>query len=172
MRFQPIKRPTVTQKSKPKGTNNAGLIAAKAAEKVISNPITQHHNNTIDKWKTNDDEYDEDPFAAEYNRRMDEEKRRKRGGRKKNKNRNKDSKYVDWDRVYDPERPTRLEDYQGSEEQVQATHDWKMRLHAHQFRERYGRAYQSSDEDEEEIKQPRSEYYFTLVLWTEWIDDY
>ncbi|KAF2155578.1 hypothetical protein K461DRAFT_318303 [Myriangium duriaei CBS 260.36] len=150
LRFQPVKRPNVAQKPKPRPTP-ASLPSAKSPDSVEPDkklaPGVAQSVSTIERWTAADDDYDGDPYAAEYNRRMDEARRTKRGGKKNKKKKNNSARYVDWDSIYDPERPTRLEDYQGSEEQTQAIHDWKMRLHAHQLQGKPSRDLSSSEDE-------------------------
>lgn len=95
-------------------------------------PSTIGNANSIQKWTAQDDD-DDDPWAAEYQRRLEEKKEERKARRKSKKNKNA-VRYIDWDAVYDPEKPTNPKDYKGSEEQAQAEGDWKQRLHAHQFK--------------------------------------
>ena len=103
--------------------------------------------SSIEKWTTEDD-FGENPYAAEYLRHQEEEKKRTRWASKRRKKKNKDAaRIVDFDQIYDPEFPIRLEDYKGSEEQAMAEHEWKQLLHAHQFRRRPSSP-RSSEEDD------------------------
>ncbi|PSK34523.1 hypothetical protein B9Z65_8849 [Elsinoe australis] len=152
LRFQPVKRPTVTQKAKPRPTGaNPGLSKAKSpndedlSERVAAQP--SQSKTTIDQWITRDDDYEGDPYAAEYNRKMEEARKGQRGGRrqKKKNQKSKQADFVDWDSIYDPAKPSPLDKYKGSEEQSEAVHEWKMRLHARRLKQRPLR--ESSDEE-------------------------
>ncbi|KAG8622790.1 hypothetical protein KVT40_009301 [Elsinoe batatas] len=166
LRFQPVKRPAVTQKPKPRPSAASTFSSAKSPDNVASaknttpQPTSEGGQKvTLDQFITKDDDDEGDPFAAEYNRRMEEARRaNRRGGRKKKKNqRAGDSRWVDWDAIYDPAKPTRLDLYKGSDEQSQAIHDWKMRLHAHHLKDkpRHG---PSSDEEDEYSRRPKQAF--------------
>lgn len=147
-----MKRPTVTQKAKPRPAGaNPGLSKAKSpndedsSERVAAQP--SQNKTTIDQWITRDDDYEGDPYAAEYNRKMEEARKGQRGGRrqKKKNQKSKQADFVDWDSIYDPAKPSPLDKYKGSEEQSEAVHEWKMRLHARRLKQRPLR--ESSDEE-------------------------
>ncbi|KAF4551809.1 Hypothetical protein D9617_12g036990 [Elsinoe fawcettii] len=169
LRFQPVKRPVITQKQKPRPSAASGFTSAKSSGNTDTVKKVQSQGGsdgapkvTLDQFltKVKDDDDEGDPFAAEYNRRMDEARRaqRVRGGRKKKKKHGAgESNWVDWDAIYDPAKPTRLDLYKGSDEQSQAIHDWKMRLHAHHLRDR-PRQDLSSDGDEDQARRPRQAF--------------
>ncbi|KAJ9619540.1 hypothetical protein H2203_008319 [Taxawa tesnikishii (nom. ined.)] len=132
LRFQPVKRPQVAS-NKPKPRNIPSSSSPdKLPETRKPPPSTIGNANSIQKWTAQDDD-DDDPWAAEYQRRLEEKKEERKARRKSKKNKNA-VRYIDWDAVYDPEKPTNPKDYKGSEEQAQAEGDWKQRLHAHQFK--------------------------------------
>lgn len=87
---------------------------------------------SIENWI---DEDADDYYVAEYTRHKQEQKERQREAKKKRKKNHahaQESREVDWDAIYDPEQPVRLEDYKGSLEELDAKYEWKQRLHAHQ----------------------------------------
>ena len=143
LKFQPIKRPQIPQKPKARP-----IPSSSSPDKPVTGtkpPLTKGPiSNSIEKWTTEDD-FDENPYAAEFNRRREEERQRSRWNKKSRKKQKKGAaRIVDYDEIYDPDRPTRLEDYKGSEEQARAEHDWKAKLHAHQMKKRPASA-RSSD---------------------------
>ncbi len=80
--------------------------------------------------------------------------RRQRGGRRRKKKRGDDGTMAetDWDDLYDPARPTNVEEYLRSDERIREVREWKAVLYAHRRQRRgsydsYGR---SDDEEEEE----------------------
>lgn len=164
LKFQPMKRPNVAQKGKPRPPPSSAPTA-KSPENAAG---VSNNANNIAKW-TEPDDGDEDlggnPYAMDYIRRIEAEKHHQRGGRNKKKKKANAIRYVDWDKIYDPERPTRLDDYHGSDEQIQAIHDWKMRLHAHQLKDGSSRRGSRDEEKAYRPKQayaPPSDYKFVL----------
>lgn len=128
-----MKRPQLQQKprSRPVPTSSS---PDKLPNERKPPPTAPAAGLSIDNWIHDDEE--EDPFAAEYLRRKEEERLQRKKESRKRKKKNNDSRDADWDAIYDPERPVRLTDYKGSEEEVRAEHDWKQRLHAHQIKAR------------------------------------
>lgn len=99
--------------------------------KPSSAPLAAGNGESIENWI---DEDADDYYVAEYTRHKQEEKERQREAKKKrNKKKNQhETRDVDWDAIYDPEQPIRLEDYKGSLEELDAKYEWKQRLHAHE----------------------------------------
>ncbi|KAI0389605.1 hypothetical protein F5Y17DRAFT_114210 [Xylariaceae sp. FL0594] len=147
LRFQPhqqIRRPQQkTQKPKaafPKvlpGANanaNPGAEAPKAPAAVKS---------SIADWAANEED--------EYLYGTGE--KRARGGRKKKKNKgNNKSEAVrmetDWDEIYDPSRPTNVDEYLRSDERIREVQEWKALLYKHRRREREKDSWDSEEEDD------------------------
>ncbi|GAB7351992.1 hypothetical protein MBLNU459_g2514t1 [Dothideomycetes sp. NU459] len=154
LRFQPVKRPQLQQKPKPRPAPTSSSPDKLPGERKP--PTTAPGAGvSIENWIHDDD--DEDPYAAEYLRRKEEEKQQKRWNSRKRKKKNNELREVDFDAIYDPERPVRLADYKGSEEEVHAEHDWKQRLHAHQIRaRRLERRYSSDRHTSIEQQSPRA----------------
>ncbi|KAK7754846.1 hypothetical protein SLS62_003160 [Diatrype stigma] len=85
--------------------------------------------------------------------------KRARGGRrkKKNKNRHEDATMpaeTDWDELYDPSRPTNVDEYLRSDEKIREVREWKALLYRHRKRRtpdrgRDNNSWDSEDEDEE-----------------------
>lgn len=75
--------------------------------------------------------------------------KRQRGGRKAKKKKlqrqgDNQRQETDWDEIYDPSRPTNVEEYMKSDERIREVQDWKAVLYAHRRRRRG-----SSDSDED-----------------------
>lgn len=158
LRFQPIRRPQVTQKkpakptsfpkSIPAGqsstTNDATAAAATAA--AVAPPTTAtgtpppQQRSTLADWAATHDE-DEFLYAAQ--------EKRQRGGRKaaKKRKRQTEQRETDWDEIYDPARPTNVDEYLRSEERVREVQEWKAVLYAH--RKRRGTSEDGDSEDSE-----------------------
>ncbi|KAL2021792.1 hypothetical protein VTK56DRAFT_6566 [Thermocarpiscus australiensis] len=140
LRFQPIRRPQVKQPNKPKpGIPKAppAIPAVAAAAAANGQP-----RSTLADWAaTEEDEY---IYGTG--------EKRQRGGRKKKKKKAEDvPRETDWDEIYDPARPTNVEEYLHSEERIREVQDWKAVLYAHR-RQRRKSSYDSdvrSDEEED-----------------------
>ncbi|TLD30716.1 hypothetical protein PspLS_02707 [Pyricularia sp. CBS 133598] len=142
LRFQPIRRPQPGQKPKPKGTFlKLGAIAAPATatsaaaattasstsgdSSAAAAPTQQPPRSKLADWAaTEDDEY---TYGLG---------KRHRGGRKAKKKNNRDDRdrQTDWDELYDPARPTNVEEYLRSDERIAEIREWKGVLYAHRRR--------------------------------------
>lgn len=79
--------------------------------------------------------------------------KRQRGGRKAKKKQNRDEsgQPTNWNDIYDPGRPTNIEEYLRSDERIAEIREWKAVLHAHRLRRRgRGRSSPASSDAEEE----------------------
>lgn len=154
LRFQPIRRPQVTQKRPTKPTSFPKSIPAApgstasdatAAAAAVAPPATTgtpppQQRSTLADWAATHDE-DEFLYAAQ--------EKRQRGGRKaaKKRKRQTEQRETDWDEIYDPARPTNVDEYLRSEERVREVQDWKAVLYAH--RKRRGTSEDGDSEDSE-----------------------
>ncbi|KAK3392191.1 hypothetical protein B0T20DRAFT_384866 [Sordaria brevicollis] len=160
--FQPIRRPQVKQPNKPKPTLpkappsiSVAAVAAtvKTAEPENSGTTTTkptstttaaapQQRSTLADWvATEDDEY---LYSGSNNRR-------ERGGRRKKKKKNDDRPVeTNWDELYDPARPTNVEEYLRSDERIREIRDWKAVLYAHRRKRRDSYDSRRSDEEEED----------------------
>ncbi|CCC12358.1 unnamed protein product [Sordaria macrospora k-hell] len=159
--FQPIRRPQVKQPNKPKPTLPKAppsiSIAAVAATVKTSEPdnngttatttsaaaaaVPQQRNTLADWVATEDDEY---LYSGSNNRR-------ERGGRRRKKKKNDDRPVeTNWDELYDPARPTNVEEYLRSDERIREIRDWKAVLYAHRRKRRDSFDSRRSDEEEED----------------------
>ncbi|KAH7633929.1 hypothetical protein B0T09DRAFT_355802 [Sordaria sp. MPI-SDFR-AT-0083] len=159
--FQPIRRPQVKQPNKPKPTLPKAppsiSIAAVSATVKTSEPdnngttatttsaaaaaVPQQRNTLADWVATEDDEY---LYSGSNNRR-------ERGGRRRKKKKNDDRPVeTNWDELYDPARPTNVEEYLRSDERIREIRDWKAVLYAHRRKRRDSFDSRRSDEEEED----------------------
>lgn len=80
--------------------------------------------------------------------------KRQRGGRRKNKKKKFDERpaETDWDEIYDPSRPTNIEEYLRSDEKIREVQDWKAVLYAHRRTRR--RESEDTDMSDDEDSRP------------------
>lgn len=82
--------------------------------------------------------------------------KRQRGGRKAKKKKQQKQgdnqrQETDWDEIYDPSRPTNVEEYMRSDERIREVQEWKAVLYAHRRRRRRS---SESDEDSDGDERP------------------
>jgi splicing factor 45 len=79
--------------------------------------------------------------------------KRQRGGRRNKKKKKRDAednlRETDWDELYDPARPTNVEEYLRSGERVREVREWKAVLYAHRRQERRSEDGSGSEEERE-----------------------
>ncbi|KAK7952053.1 uncharacterized protein PG986_007781 [Apiospora aurea] len=144
LHFQPIRRPQQKTAQKPKvgfpkappaatataaaGTNNAPAAANNAPPPVKS---------SLADWAATED--DDWMYTGE--------EKRSRGGRKKKK-KAKDAAPVetDWDEIYDPSRPTNVDEYLRSDERIREVQEWKALLYRHRRPAKRQSSWNSSDD--------------------------
>ncbi|KAF4451199.1 hypothetical protein F53441_5809 [Fusarium austroafricanum] len=112
LRFQPIRRPQVKQ-AKPK--------PAFPKQAITTAPAPTQQKTTLADWAATEE--DEWMYGVG--------EKRQRGGRKKKKKRQEEEFETNWDDIYDPTRPTNVEEYLHSDEKVQEVRDWKALLYSH-----------------------------------------
>lgn len=119
LRFQPIRRPLVKQ-TKPKPAFPKSTVAPKAVS-TISAGIPPPAKSTLADWTaTEEDEW-----------RYGTGEKPQRGGRKKKKKKQQAQVETNWDELYDPARPTNVEEYLRSDEKVDEVREWKALLYRH-----------------------------------------
>ncbi|KAI0470707.1 hypothetical protein GGR56DRAFT_683778 [Xylariaceae sp. FL0804] len=141
LRFQPhqqIRRPQPkTQKPKasflkvPPSTGSAAStgsagnsVAAAAAATPAAPPVAA--KSTLADWAAT--EQDEYMYGTG--------EKRPRGGRKKKKKRFEAAPLeTDWDEIYDPSRPTNVDEYLRSDERIREVQEWKALLYRHRRRD-------------------------------------
>ncbi|KAL6863920.1 hypothetical protein J3F83DRAFT_743948 [Trichoderma novae-zelandiae] len=125
LQFQPIRRPQVKQpKAKatfPKAIPRAAPAAASAAA-TATTPAAQPvpHQSTLADWVVTEE--DEWMYGVG--------EKRQRGGRRKKKKRQEQFE-TDWDEMYDPSRPTNVDEFLKSDEKVEEVREWKALLYRH-----------------------------------------
>lgn len=154
LRFQPIRRPQVKQ-AKPKPTFPKPTVPKQAvvtttapasAGAAVPTPTPAQAKTTLADWAATEE--DEWIYGTV--------EKRQRGGRKKKKKRHEEEFETNWDDIYDPTRPTNVEEYLHSDEKVQEVRDWKALLYRHR-RKRDESDVSDDDENEETRHVPSSE---------------
>lgn len=155
LRFQPIRRPQLNQKkptkpSFPKAippsstTSSSTPPAAAAATSVPPPPTGAPSSRTLADWTAVEEEdYIYNAASAP----------RQRGGRRKNKKKRGDDRQfveTDWDELYDPARPTNVEEYMRSDERIREVQEWKAVLYAHRRRKRS--SYGSEEDSDGDVR--------------------
>ncbi|KAG5951589.1 hypothetical protein E4U53_002724 [Claviceps sorghi] len=148
LRFQPIRRPPVKQakpvatfpkaisaSAKSLGSTEAAPSPAPSSADPSSSSGLPAKSSLADWTATEED-------AWKYGLT----EKRQRGGRRKKKKRQNEQLETDWDEIYDPTRPTNVEEYLRSDEKIEEVREWKALLYRH--RKRREESDLSSDEDE------------------------
>ncbi|KAI1365745.1 hypothetical protein F5Y08DRAFT_303014 [Xylaria arbuscula] len=160
LRFQPhqqIRRPQQkTQKPKaafPKVLPTAGNAASTATPSSTETKGQNQANaapvkSSLADWAANDD--DEYMYGTG-------EKRPRGGRRKKKKKLDAMPTETDWDEIYDPARPTQLDEYLRSDEKIREVQEWKAILYKHRRRDNDRR--DSWDSEEEEDRRPMNNQF-------------
>lgn len=144
LRFQPTKRPQLSQKPKPKTTFPKAPLTEASGQRNTSlqvsgsQTISRPAKTTLADWTGGDDEDVNGFYGGE---------KRQRGGRKRKKNKQREEHIAvqDWDDIYDPTRPNNYEEYKNSDEKIREVREWKDRLYAHRMARK-----SSSDKDSDE----------------------
>ncbi|PVH84419.1 hypothetical protein DL98DRAFT_76222 [Cadophora sp. DSE1049] len=155
LRFQPTKRPQLSQKPKPKSTFPKSASGDATGSRNVSTPSSAPPKparpaakTTLADWTGLDDDDVNGFYGGE---------KRQRGGkrRKKNKPREEHVAVQDWDDIYDPSRPNSYEEYKHSDEKIREVREWKDRLYAH----RMARKSSEKDSDEEDYRPQMSNQF-------------
>lgn len=165
LRFQPIRRPQIPQKKVAKPvfpksipTSSTGPDISKSNDGNVPRDATATpppaqggppaQRSTLADWAaTEEDEYMYGTAATE---------KRQRGGRKAKKKKQQKQgdnqrQETDWDEIYDPSRPTNVDEYMRSDERIREVQEWKAVLYAHRRRRRSS---SESDEDSDADERP------------------
>jgi len=166
LRFQPVRRPQLKQPSKPKPSfpkvppgpgqpaTSTSTSGGNRTSSAVSTGLAPPPRSTLADWAaTEDDEY----FYAEG------EKRQRGGRRKKRKKADNAPAETDWDELYDPSRPTNVEEYLRSEERIREVLEWKAILYAR--RRRKAPSYDSDTHSDEEEEEEEEERPTSATLW-------
>ncbi|RSL44467.1 hypothetical protein CEP54_014677 [Fusarium duplospermum] len=134
LRFQPIRRPQAKQ-AKPKTA--FPKPAAPKPTAPAAPPAPAQPKSTLADWAATEE--DEWLYGTG--------EKRQRGGRKKKKKRQQQTEVeTNWDDIYDPTRPTNVEEYLHSDEKVMEVREWKSLLYRH--RRKRDESDLSDDEDD------------------------
>ncbi|KAL7809178.1 hypothetical protein V8C44DRAFT_334693 [Trichoderma aethiopicum] len=149
LQFQPIRRPQVKQ-PKAKATfpkaipRTAPAAAAAATTTTAATGAAQQsipHQSTLADWVVTE----EDEWMYGIG------EKRQRGGRKKKKKRQEQFE-TDWDEMYDPTRPTNVDEFLKSDEKVEEVREWKALLYRHRKKHEES---DLSDSEEETAPPPK-----------------
>jgi splicing factor 45 len=166
LRFQPIRRPQAKPANKPKGFIPKAAIKPAAETTPVeaggaapaSAPPQVAVKTTLADWAaTEEDEW-----------RYGTGEKRQRGGRKKKKKKQDDQQMeTNWDEIYDPEKPTNVEEYEKSDEKINEVKEWRALLYQHR-RRKYDDSDLSDEDDERPAfsSKPQSEYTMSMRLLT------
>lgn len=151
LRFQPIIRRPQTKQVKPKASFPKAPAAASQAVAAASSPSAptaatpQQPLSKLSDWAaTEEDEYIYGSAAQ----------KRERGGRRKKKKKFDEQRpaETDWDEIYDPARPSNIEEYLRSDEKIREVQDWKAVLYAHRRKQRRHGSDTDMGSDEEDAR--------------------
>ncbi|KAI0595903.1 hypothetical protein F4775DRAFT_567432 [Biscogniauxia sp. FL1348] len=134
--FPKVPPPGVATGNTTNSSATGGTGAAVAPTAAPSAPA----KSTLAEWAATEED--------EYVYGMGE--KRARGGRRKKKKKFESAPMeTDWDEIYDPSRPTNVEEYLRSEERIREVQEWKALLYKHRRRdERTQDSYDSEEDDE------------------------
>lgn len=146
LHFQPIRRPQQKTAQKPKvgfpkapppGAVAATTNSASGTASTNAPPPPPPVKSSLADWAATED--DDWMYAGE--------EKRPRGGRKKKK-KAKDAAPIetDWDEIYDPSRPTNVDEYLRSDERIREVQEWKALLYRHKRPAKRQSSWSSSDE--------------------------
>ncbi|KAH8169159.1 g-patch domain-containing protein [Sarocladium implicatum] len=155
LRFQPTRRPQI-KTNKPKSTPKAPsqpptpAVAQQppAPQEAAGGgqPPPPPQKSSLADWAATEDD--------EWRYRMGE--KRQRGGRKKKKKQHVQVE-TDWDDVYDPTRPTNVDEFLRSDERIDEVREWKSLLYRH--RNERKRESDLSDDSEEDTRPAASNQF-------------
>lgn len=146
LRFQPIRRPPVKQAklkatlpktiSSSKTPGAADAVPNSASSTVTFSSAAPPAKSSLADWAATEE--DEWKYGLA--------EKRQRGGRKRKKKQHNAHLETDWDEIYDPARPTNIEEYLRSDEKIEEVREWKALLYRH--RKSRDNSDSSSDDDE------------------------
>lgn len=148
LRFQPIRRPQIKQ-TKPKATFPKIIPKAAPLPNTNALPTTvpaPPSKSTLADWAATEDN--------EWIQGVGE--KRQRGGRRKKKKQQHTHLETDWDELYDPTRPTNIDEFLKSDEKVEEIREWKSLLYRH--RRKQDESDISDDDEVENRPMPPSKH--------------
>lgn len=150
LRFQPIRRPQVKQ-AKPKATFPKAIPKSAstlpAAQSAAANPSAPPAATNLPASLPKSSLADWAPTEEDEWRYGTGEKHQRGGRKKRNKKRDHQNTFeTDWDEIYDPSRPTNIDEYMRSDEKIDEVRQWKSLLYRHR-RKPVGSDLSDSDDD-------------------------
>ncbi|KAF9880759.1 G-patch domain-containing protein [Colletotrichum karsti] len=145
LRFQPIRRPQAKSNKPakptfPKTIPGAAATAAPSSAPSAPAPAPPPKSTLADWAATEDDEF---RYGAP------DRSAHQRGGRRKKKKKNHDQHVeTNWDDIYDPSKPTSVDEYLRSDERIREVQEWKRLLYRHRRRRSSSGGGSSDDEAE------------------------
>ncbi|KAF6844061.1 g-patch DNA repair protein [Colletotrichum musicola] len=150
LRFQPIRRPQAksskpTKPSFPKTITGAPTTTS-APQPTQAAPPPPPPKSTLADWTATEE--DEWRYGT-----ADRHQHQRGGRRKKKKKQHGQPAETNWDDIYDPSKPTNVEEYLRSDERIREVQDWKRLLYRHRRR-------RSSSDDSDEDRRPAAPNQF------------
>ncbi|KAL1960268.1 hypothetical protein VTO42DRAFT_8811 [Malbranchea cinnamomea] len=136
LRFQPTKRPQLSQKPKTKPTIPKTTVIP-GSTSTATGPAPPATKTRLEDWTGDDDD---------VNGFYGVEKRQRGGRKKRKKNREAATVTQNWDDIYDPSRPNSYDAYKHSDEMIREIREWKDRLYAHRMARRRSSDTESEDD--------------------------
>lgn len=143
---QKVQKPKAFPKVLPGAGNSTGAAAdsARGQSAASAAPV----KSSLADWAANEE--DEYMYGTAD--------KRARGGRRKKKKKQLEAvpMEMDWDEIYDPARPTNVDEYLRSDEKIREVREWKALLYKHRRRENERDSWDSEEEDEPQPVTSRS----------------
>lgn len=127
LRFQPIRRPQPKQAhktAKPPSAPKPAATPTQVPSQTANAPSAPPTKTSLADWAA----------AEEDEWRYGTGEKRQRGGRRRKKKKQDEHVETDWNELYDPARPTNIEEYLASDEKVDEVREWKALLYRHRIR--------------------------------------
>lgn len=170
LRFQPIRRPQAKQTTKPRGFFPKATATAAASKAPTAEPTAPPGDRAVETeaalvapgTTTASASAAGKPTLADWAAMAEEDydrygpmtEKRQRGGRKRKKRKQELHAETNWDDIYDPLRPTNVEEYLRSDEKINEVREWRALLYRHRRGSR-----DSITSDEEESRPPVSNQF-------------
>ena len=122
LRFQPIRRPQAKQPSKPK-PSFPKAAAPKPLDPTRAAAETVTAKSTAADWAATEED--------EWKYGIGDKKHQRGGRRNKKKKQQHVEVETDWNELYDPARPTNIDEYLRSDEKIDEVTEWKALLYRH-----------------------------------------
>ncbi|ATY66510.1 G-patch DNA repair [Cordyceps militaris] len=153
LRFQPTRRPPPAKPSN-KPPKSLAKPPAAAPTQAAPSETTAAAKSSLADWAAAPADDEEWLYGGAGEKRQ-------RGGRKARKKREREQHRpmeTDWDDVYDPARPTNVDEYLRSDEKVDEVREWKALLYRHRKGKAPESDVSSEDEDERATMRPHNQF--------------